>query len=69
VLKDIIRRVLQPLTFKQNPNAESGYYNVLCADGNFKCANRFQQHGLQFAMTIATYIISRGMSVVGVIVQ
>ena len=36
VLNEVLRRVLQPLTFKQNPNAESGYDNVLCADGNFR---------------------------------
>jgi len=36
VLNEVLRRLLQPLTFKQNPNAESGYYNVLCADGNFR---------------------------------
>jgi len=36
VLNKVLRRVLQPVIFKQNPNAESGYYNVLCADGNFR---------------------------------
>jgi len=36
VLNKVLRRVLHPLTFKQNPSAESGYYNVLCADGNFR---------------------------------
>jgi len=36
VLNEVLRRILQPLTFKQNPSAESGYYNVLCADGNFR---------------------------------
>jgi len=36
VLNEVLRRVLQPLTIKQNPNTESGYYNVLCADGNFR---------------------------------
>jgi hypothetical protein len=36
VLKEVFRRVLQPLTFKQHPSAESGYFNVLCADGNFR---------------------------------
>jgi hypothetical protein len=36
VLNDVPRRVLHPLTFKQNPSAGSGYYNVLCADGNFR---------------------------------
>jgi len=36
VLNKVLRRVLQPLTFKQNPNAESGYYDILCADGNFR---------------------------------
>jgi len=35
VLNEVLRWVLQPLTIKQNPNAKSGYYNVLCADGNF----------------------------------
>jgi len=37
VLNEVLWRVLQPLTFKQNPNAESRYYNILCADGNFRC--------------------------------
>jgi hypothetical protein len=36
VLNKVLRRLLQPLTFKHNPSAESGYYNVLCADGNFR---------------------------------
>jgi len=36
VLNEVLWRVLQPLTFKQNSNAENGYYNVLCADGNFR---------------------------------
>jgi len=36
VLNEVLRRVLQPLTFKPNPGAESGYYNVLCPDGNFR---------------------------------
>jgi hypothetical protein len=36
VLNEVLRRVLQPLTFKVNPSAESGYYNILCADGNFR---------------------------------
>ena len=36
VLNEVLRRVLQPLTFEQNPSAESGYYNVLCANGNFR---------------------------------
>jgi hypothetical protein len=37
VLNEVLRRVLQPLTFKYNPSADSGYYNVLCADGNIWC--------------------------------
>jgi len=37
VLNEVLWRILQPLTFKQHPSAECGYYNVLCADGNFKC--------------------------------
>jgi len=36
VLNKVLRRVLHLLTFKQNPSAESRYYNVLCADGNFR---------------------------------
>jgi hypothetical protein len=36
VLNEVLRRLLQPLTFKQNPSTGSGYYNVLCADGNFR---------------------------------
>jgi hypothetical protein len=36
VLNEVLRRLLQPLTIKLNPSAESGYYNVLCADGNFR---------------------------------
>jgi hypothetical protein len=35
VLNEVLRRILQPLTFKHNPSAESGYSNGLCADGNF----------------------------------
>jgi len=35
VLNKVLRRLLQPLSFKQNPCAGSGYYNVHCADGNF----------------------------------
>jgi hypothetical protein len=37
VLNQVLWRLLQPLTFKPNPRAGSGYYNVLCADGNFRC--------------------------------
>jgi hypothetical protein len=36
VLKEVLRRVLLPLTFTQNPSSKSGCYNVLCADGNFR---------------------------------
>jgi len=36
VLNKVLWRVLQPLTFELNPSAESGYYIVLCADGNFR---------------------------------
>jgi hypothetical protein len=36
VLNEILRRLFQPLTFKHNPSAWSGYYNVLCPDGHFK---------------------------------
>jgi hypothetical protein len=36
VLNEVLRRVLQPFTCILNPSAERGYYNVLCADGNFR---------------------------------
>jgi hypothetical protein len=36
VLNQILWWVLQPLTFEQHPSADSGCYNVLCADGNFR---------------------------------
>jgi len=36
LLNEVVWWVLDPLTFKQNPSAESGYYKVLCADGNFR---------------------------------
>ena len=36
VLNEVLQWVLQPLTFKHNPGAESGYYNVLCPDVNFR---------------------------------
>jgi len=36
VLNEVLRQLLQPLTFKHNPSAKSRYYNVLCADGNFR---------------------------------
>jgi len=36
VLNEALQGVLQPLTFEYNPSAESGYYNVLCADGNLR---------------------------------
>ena len=39
VLNAVLRRVLWPLNFRQNPRPKSGYYNVLCADGNFRCCN------------------------------
>jgi hypothetical protein len=36
VMNEALRQVLQALILKHNPCAESGYYNVLCADGNFR---------------------------------
>jgi len=35
MLTKVLRRMLEPLTLKQNPSAESGYFNVICADSNF----------------------------------
>ena len=36
VLNEVHRWVLQLITLKLNPSTESRYYNVLCADGNFR---------------------------------
>jgi hypothetical protein len=36
VSNEVLWRLLQPVTFKHNPSAKSGYYNILCADGNFR---------------------------------
>jgi len=36
VLNEVLRRSLQPHTFKHNPSAQCGYYNVFCAYGNFR---------------------------------
>jgi len=36
LLNELLQRVLQPLIFKQNSSAKSGYYNILCADGNIR---------------------------------
>jgi len=36
VLNEVLRWVLHPLACTHNPSAESGYYNVLCADRNFR---------------------------------
>jgi len=35
MLNDVLRQVLQPFSFKQHPSTESGYDNILYADGNF----------------------------------
>jgi hypothetical protein len=40
VLKEVLRWVLQRLTCKPNPKAESGYYNILCVDDNFRCCKQ-----------------------------
>jgi len=34
VLNEVLRWVLLRITFKQYPSTKSGYYNILCADGN-----------------------------------
>ena len=35
-LYNVLRLLLQPVTCTHNASAESRYYNVLCADGNFR---------------------------------
>jgi len=37
VLNEVPRRLIQPVTLKHNPCADSGYFKILCADGNFRC--------------------------------
>jgi len=39
VLNEVLRQVFHPLTFKPTPSAESGFYNVLCADCNIRHCN------------------------------
>jgi hypothetical protein len=39
VLNKVLWQVLQPITFKQHPRPESGYFNILCPDGNFRRFN------------------------------
>jgi hypothetical protein len=36
VLNEELWWLLPPVTLKQNPSAGSGYYKVLCADGNYR---------------------------------
>ena len=36
MLNEVLGRVLQHLTFIQNPEADSGYYTALCPDGNLR---------------------------------
>jgi len=70
VLNEVLRRVLHPLTFKQNPSAESGYYNVLCADCNFRrCKPVLAAWLADCPEYSAPYIISCGMSVFSSSVQ
>jgi len=69
VLNEVLRWVLQPLTFKQNPNAESGYYNILCTDGNFMRCKPVLAAWLEDCPEYSEYIISSCMSVFGATVQ
>ena len=69
VMNKVLRRVLQHLTSKQNPCAKSGYYKVLCAEGNFRHCKPLWQHGMQIAQSIATDIIWSGMLVFDANVQ
>ena len=36
MLNEVLLHALRPLIFQQNPNAESRYFQGLCADGNFR---------------------------------
>jgi len=37
VLNEVLWQLFQPCTFEQNPSTGSGYFNILCSDGNFTC--------------------------------
>jgi hypothetical protein len=68
VLNEVLRRVLQPLTFKHHPSAESGYYNVLCADGNFRhCKLTYgrQLYDLIWSLALVNTSIEHGLKVAG----
>jgi len=69
VLNNVLWSVLRPLTFKKNPNAQSEYFNVTCIDGNFRCCKSDLAAWHAVALSIATYIISSGMSALGASVQ
>jgi len=58
---------LSPLSTIPAPRAGITTFSVQMAISGV--ANRFSQHGLQIALSIATYIISSGMSVFGASVQ
>jgi len=58
---------LSPLRTIPAPRAGITMFSVQMATSGV--ANRFQQHGLQIALSIATYIISSGMSGFGASVQ
>jgi hypothetical protein len=36
VLYEVVRRLLQTLTFKHNPSSKRGYWDDLCAEGNLR---------------------------------
>jgi hypothetical protein len=35
VLNTVLQWILESLTFIHNPNVKGGYFNILCAAGNF----------------------------------
>jgi hypothetical protein len=57
VLNEVLRYIFHPLTFTQNLSAQSGYYNILCADGNFWRCKPVLQHGLQMAQSIVVIAV------------
>jgi hypothetical protein len=69
VLNEVLRRLLQPPTFKQYPSAGSSNYNVLCADGNFRRCNPVLAAWLADCAEFCDLGRLEGMSVFGANVQ
>jgi hypothetical protein len=63
VLNEVLRWVLQPLTFNNIPALRAGITTFSVQMATSGVTNQFYQHGLQIAESVATYIILSDMSV------